>query len=126
MMDDPIVEETPEVEVEPTASVRLVYKQHSVETETEFPLTGSAIVGRFDATLGPVDVDCSALPDGNTVSRRHARIEPGPDGWMISDLGSSNGSYVLRGADFERVEIADLADGDEVAFGNARFVFRTG
>jgi hypothetical protein len=35
------------------------------------------------------------LADG-TVSRRHAEVTPGPDGWRIRDLGSDNGVFVLR------------------------------
>ena len=42
---------------------------------------------------------------------------------MIEDLGSSNGTFVLRN-DLERVEAAELEDGTEFALGNARFVFR--
>jgi len=41
--------------------------------------------------------------------------------WRINDLGSSNGTFVLRD-DFERVEEAELFDGQEFALGNARFV----
>ena len=43
--------------------------------------------------------------------------------YTISDLGSSNGTYLLRD-DFEKVDSAELNDGDEFALGNARFVFR--
>jgi pSer/pThr/pTyr-binding forkhead associated (FHA) protein len=43
--------------------------------------------------------------------------------WSIQDLGSSNGTYVLRD-DFERVESSTIENGDEIALGNARFVFR--
>ena len=42
--------------------------------------------------------------------------------WKLVDLGSSNGTFVLRD-DFERVDEAELADGQEFALGNARFVF---
>ncbi len=30
----------------------------------------------------------------NTVSRRHAELVPGTEGWQLRDLGSSNGTYV--------------------------------
>ena len=30
----------------------------------------------------------------NTVSRRHAELVPGTEGWMLRDLGSSNGTYI--------------------------------
>lgn len=126
MMDEP----TPDVVAEEAAPVaeapaaRFVLKENGTETETVFPVTSGSIVGRFDPALGPVDVDCAELTDGNTVSRRHAKVEQGESGWMFSDLGSSNGSYVLRDGQFERVEMSDLAEGTEVAFGKVVFVFR--
>lgn len=126
MMDEPEIVETADATPEPeeASAARLVYKHAGVETESEFPIVHGSIVGRFDAQLGPVDVDCAALSEGMTVSRRHARLDRGDAGWSVEDLGSSNGTYVLRDGQFERVMEADLADGDELAFGEARFVFR--
>lgn len=37
--------------------------------------------------------DASILLDDKDVSRRHARIDVGPDGITIEDLGSKNGIY---------------------------------
>lgn len=128
MMDEPIsdvvAEETEPVVEAPVA--RFVLKESGAETDSTYPLAHGAIVGRFDPALGPVDVDCAELSDGNTVSRRHAKIEQGDSGWSFTDLGSSNGSYVLRDGQFERVEMADLTEGTEVAFGKVVFVFREG
>jgi len=126
MMDEPEVLETADVASEPAeaSAVRLIYKHAGVETSSEFPIVHGSIVGRYDAQLGPVDVDCAALSEGMTVSRRHARLDCDDAGWSIEDLGSSNGTYVLRNGQFERVTEADLADGDELAFGEARFVLR--
>lgn len=126
MMDEPEIEEISEVAAEPNdvPGARLVYKPTGVETDTEFPIGHGAVVGRFDAHLGAVDVDCAGLAEGMTVSRRHARFDLGDAGWSIEDLGSSNGTYVLRDGQFERVVEADLTDGDELAFGEARFVLR--
>lgn len=121
MMDEP----TPDVIAEEAApaaeapAARFVLKENG----TEFPVASGSIVGRFDPALGPVDVDCAEVTDGNTVSRRHAKVELADSGWMITDLGSSNGSYILRDGQFERVEMADLAEGTEVAFGKVVFVF---
>lgn len=47
------------------------------------------------------------------VSGRHARIYAGPDGYIIEDLKSRNGTWV-NGA---RIEVAPLADGDLVRIG---------
>lgn len=103
---------------------RLVLKQNGAETETVFPIHSPATVGRFDPAVGPIDVDLAPLAEGVYVSRKHASITCEDGVWRVRDLGSSNGTFVLRESDFERVEEAELADGTEIAFGNARFVFR--
>jgi len=105
-------------------SPRLVVKRSGAETEIVFPLNPPSTIGRFDPDVGPIDVDLGTLDEGVYVSRKHAQIVFEEDVWKIRDLGSSNGTFVLRGANFERVEESDLADGDEIALGNARFVFR--
>jgi hypothetical protein len=101
---------------------RLVVKRNGAETDTEFPISSPAVIGRFDPAVGPVDVDLAGLPEGSYVSRKHAKIVNEDGAWKVKDLGSSNGTFVLRD-DFERVEEAELSDGQEFALGNARFVF---
>jgi pSer/pThr/pTyr-binding forkhead associated (FHA) protein len=102
---------------------RVVVKRSGVETDTEFPINPPAVIGRFDPSVGPVDVDLGGLPEGSYVSRKHAKVTNEDGVWKIHDLGSSNGTFVLRD-DFERVDEAELSDGQEFALGNARFVFR--
>jgi pSer/pThr/pTyr-binding forkhead associated (FHA) protein len=106
-----------------TTGPRLIVKRSGAETDSVFPVNPGSIIGRFDPSVGPIDVDLGSLPEGVYVSRKHARLDFVDDAWKIVDLGSSNGTFVLR-EDFERVEEAGLADGDEFALGNARFVFR--
>lgn len=111
------------VEEAPTATgPRLVLKRSGQETDIVFAFTCPATVGRFDPSVGPVDVDLGTVEEGSYVSRKHARITCEDGVYKIADLGSSNGTYVLRD-DFEKVEESELVDGDEVSFGNARFVF---
>lgn len=101
----------------------LVVKRAGAETDISFPVSPPAIIGRFDASVGPIDVDLADLPEGSYVSRKHARLSCEGGIWSVKDLGSSNGTFLLRD-DFERVEEAQLKNGDEIALGNARFVFR--
>jgi pSer/pThr/pTyr-binding forkhead associated (FHA) protein len=108
---------------EKTQFAELVLKRGNLETEHVFPVNPPAIIGRFDPDRGPIDVDLASLPEGQYVSRRHASIHCDDGAWTLRDLGSSNGTFVLRD-DFERIEESPLQAGDEVAFGNARFVFR--
>lgn len=101
---------------------KLVVKRNGAETDVEFPISPPATIGRFDPGVGPIDVDLANLPEGSYVSRKHAKISCEDGAWKITDLGSSNGTFVLRD-DFERVDTADIGDGQEIALGNARFVF---
>lgn len=57
--------------------------------------------------------------DDITVSRRHAEIERTPDGYVVSDAGSLNGTYVNQ----ERVDRMVLRHGDELQVGKFRLVF---
>lgn len=101
---------------------RIVVKRSGAETDESFPINPPAVIGRFDQNVGPIDVDLANLPEGSYVSRKHAKIVFEDGVYRLVDLGSSNGTFVLRG-DFERVTEADLEDGMEFALGNARFVF---
>lgn len=122
-LTEAVVEDTPETtETEAATSARLVVKRGGVETTDIFVFRDSATIGRFDPTVGPIDVDLGTLPEGVYVSRKHAKITCEDGVWKITDLGSSNGTFLLRD-DFERVDEAELADGDEIALGNARLVF---
>ncbi len=108
----------------PGASLRLI--RGGAETGDVFPFSGSAVIGRFDPSVGPIDVDLGGLDEGSYISRKHARISYEDGGWIIEDLGSSNGTFVLDGDDFRRIEEpARIEDGATVVFGNARFLFRT-
>jgi len=55
----------------------------------------SVIVGRTSGSA-VADVDCGGADTG--VSRRHARLTLGADGgWTVTDLGSTNGTFVGDG-----------------------------
>lgn len=102
----------------------LVLIRGGKETQEIFAFSVPATIGRFDPEFGPIEVDLGSIDEAAYISRKHARIEAAEDGYQITDLGSSNGTFVLR-SDFEKItEPAALADGDEIALGNARFRFR--
>jgi predicted component of type VI protein secretion system len=70
------------------------------------------VVGRSGAVMGR-SRDCDIVLSDSNVSRRHAEIRPGDDGWSLVDMGSTNGVLVngrrvsgsapLRGG--ERIEL---------------------
>jgi len=123
--DVDLSEDSNEAAVTPlSGTARLILKRGGVETDISFPFTAPAVVGRFDPTVGPIDIDLGALqPEGGYISRKHAKLVISDGVWMVEDLGSANGTFILAD-DFEKVETAEIVDGSEIAFGNARFVFR--
>ncbi len=66
--------------------------------------------------------ECDIFLDDVTVSRRHALFVSSPEGYLVKDAGSLNGTYVNRQLVTERL----LANGDEVQVGKFRLVFLVG
>jgi pSer/pThr/pTyr-binding forkhead associated (FHA) protein len=89
--------------------------------------SNSLMVGRFDSSTGPIDIDLSGLSGAEHVSRKHAKFIFEKDNWYISDAGSTNGVFIKKigSAEFSPrlIEPAELNDGDEVSFGNIVFTF---
>ena len=115
----------------PAGQPRLVVKRYGALTGEEIPLLGERlVVGRFDPETGPVDIDLSSTPETQHISRQHGELYREAGGqWFVRDLGSTNGVFVKGASDAsfgQRIaEPRPVGDGDELAFGNARFVFRT-
>jgi hypothetical protein len=63
--------------------------------------------------------ECNLVLADPNVSRNHAEIRPKGEGFVVVDLGSTNGTRV-NGV---RVAEQTLRDGDELAFGNTRIRF---
>ena len=102
---------------------RLILIRGGHLTEPVFDFGLPAVIGRKDGQASVVEVDLSDIEEGAYISRRHASISIEDGAAVLEDLGSSNGTYVLRG-DYERVTKTEIVDGDQVVFGNAKFVFR--
>ena len=90
----------------------------------------ASIIGRFDPETGPVDVDLGPLPEAVYISRHHAEIWcDGSGQWFVKDLGSGNATFVCSAGERQfrkAVGQHPIKNGDEIAFGNARFEFRIG
>lgn len=79
-------------------------------------------VSGFPLTIGrqPEAKDQIAIPSG-TVSRRHARIDRRGEGFVVQDLGSSNGTFLNDQSVDAPIEIRD---GDVIGLGRTvRLVF---
>lgn len=81
---------------------------------------GRRLVGRvlpLDASIGEISIgrtpDNALVLDDGSVSRRHASLTHGADGWTLRDHGSTNGTFV-NGV---KVREALLRDGDRVRVG---------
>lgn len=81
-----------------------------------YPLTDRPLViGRGD--------DCDIRLTDHSVSRKHARIEPSPDGYRVSDQNSTNGTFV-NDKQLDRATL--LHDGDYLRVGNCIYRYLAG
>jgi predicted component of type VI protein secretion system len=72
-------------------------------------------------TVGSAAENDVPLTDDPTASHLHAVLEQFPAGWCVTDLGSSNGTWVNG----ERIWASRrLRPGDEIRVGQTRLVFR--
>lgn len=78
-------------------------------------------LGEYAVSIGRGADSVIVLGDPN-VSRRHAEVRPRGDGYVVVDLGSTNGTRVNGALVSER----PLADGDVLSFGATHLRFETG
>src|SRR5437660_4535028 len=82
---------------------------------TRYPLSDTPlVVGRGN--------DCDIRINDHSVSRRHARIQPGPEGFYAVDLQSTNGTFVNN----VPASMYKLNDGDYLRVGNCIYRFLAG
>jgi hypothetical protein len=88
---------------------------------TERAVEGPVLIGR-DPVPSATDGTAALLPvadAGKSVSKTHALLEPRGDELLVTDLGSTNGTTIVR--DGTRAAVASterLADGDVLMVGN--------
>jgi hypothetical protein len=99
-------------------------KKHGLAREVSEVVVGDrthSLEGRGPWNVGRSEENDIVISDPN-VSRRHARLSRSDNGFVVEDLGSTNGT-LLDGAPIDRERIES---GDELTFGGitARFVRR--
>jgi hypothetical protein len=77
------------------------------------------IVPAGGATIGR-SRDCDLVLEDAGISRRHAQLTPGPQGWLVEDLGSTNGVRV-NGEPLSGPHA--LTPGDRLELGSTEAVF---
>ncbi len=102
----PTAPATPAVPSSPPAPPRLVVLGGPLAGH-QVVITGSVEIGREGTGL--------ALAGDAQASRKHARIDLAPSGVLITDLGSTNGTFVNG----QRINSAALRPGDTVTIGNS-------
>jgi diguanylate cyclase (GGDEF)-like protein len=88
--------------------------------------TGPGMGARYALTDSPMVLgrgnDCDIRINDHSVSRRHARIQPGADGYYAVDLRSTNGTFVND----VPASICKLKDGDYLRVGNCIYRYLAG
>lgn len=83
--------------------------------------TGDRVpLGEYVVSVGRQG-DCTIVLADPNVSRHHAEIRPSGEGFVVVDLGSTNGTRVNDA----KVSEHQLRDGDEVRFGNTVMHFQS-
>ncbi|MDD5223332.1 MAG: FHA domain-containing protein [bacterium] len=87
-----------------------IYKKDELVREQELE-KDSYSIGR--------DPHCDIPLEDNFISRRHARIQKSETGWVLEDLGSTNGTFIGK----KRVTRQKLSGGEEIGMGPFRINF---
>ncbi len=106
--DDDIV-----VDLDEIAAGTAILVVRSGEEEGHYFVLSSAVT-----TIGR-HAESTIVLDDITVSRRHSEIHKTEGRYLVKDAGSLNGTYVNQ----ERVDVAELRQGDELQVGKFHLVF---
>lgn len=74
------------------------------------------------ATVLGRGTESDIVVDDTGVSRRHLELKRTPHGVVVTDLGSTNGTFV----EGNRITAATLVDGNTITLGRTRLLFYTG
>ena len=91
----------------------LVFSSHKGEEIGRRRLDGPVTIGRA--------AECDVSLHDHLLSRRHCRLAPSDDGWVLADLGSKNGTLV-HGQSIRQPHL--LQDGESFVIGRVKVRFR--
>ena len=84
--------------------------------------SGRRIAAGEECTVGRASGNTLAFPEDETMSREHARIRRRGEAYVLSDLGTRNGSFLERGGARTRVSEVELEPGDVIVVGASRIL----
>ncbi len=112
---------TPAVEQEPEAGATVIVRPARLISRQEDGSEREYRLGPVETVIGR-SVKAEIRVVEGTVSRQHAKVMFGPEGFTIVDLGSENGTMVNG----KRIDKRLLEEGDLIRIGPAEFEFRQG
>ena len=115
--------DTEEMSVDDVTAVENLPQGSSMLLVQRGPDAGARFLLDTDVVTVGRHPDSDIFLDDISVSRRHATFTRTANGYVISDLGSLNGSYINR----DRIDTdVILSGGDEVQIGKYRLIFFSG
>ena len=90
---------------------------NGVSQGTEYIIEGPVVLGRSE--------ECGIIVQDRRASRQHSKINVGPQGILIEDLGSRNGTFV-NGRRLRPEVLHRLRQLDEIEIGSTRLLFLGG
>lgn len=124
MGDDRLFDSTAEVTVSRDMSAQLgiaLGQQPQLFVLSGAPLGRRVVLGEKPVLIGR-GTGCQLLLETDSVSRQHARVEKRATGYVLVDLGSTNGSFVNE----VRIVEHELRDGDQIKIGKAHLKYVAG
>lgn len=112
------VSEIPDMDTLPAGCNGLLVIEGLLSTDTPFKRFCAVNTAQFVIVIGRGDADICI--DHPAISRAHARLESDAESMTLSDLGSSNGTFI-RGVPCLHGEIMFVDAEDEIYLGDVRF-----
>ena len=113
--------EDPDDNTLPSAYLRLASTDMGdlpLQITVRIGLGGEFSIGRYDALVGKKQSDFEFHKNTRAVSRRHAVIKRLKNGYFITDIGSTAGTYI-NDAKIPPSRPRVLSNGDRISFGKA-------
>lgn len=88
-------------------------------TDTDYKLI---LLSEYPFFIGKLKTNVDYCLDRKVISRYHAKITKEEERYYITDLNSTNGTFV-NGQMLQTYEKKEIVPGDEIAFANIEFVF---